>query len=63
MALGGLGVAVRVIAVVEVSAKIASLCLEYSLAVKDAKTHITRLETEVKSLQKVVVFHGIISEV
>jgi hypothetical protein len=43
----GLGVAANVIAVVELSAKIASLCVQYSLAVKHAKTDIERLGGEV----------------
>ena len=50
----GLGVASSVIAVVELSARVASLCLQYSLAVKDAKNHITRLQGEVKSLEDVL---------
>ena len=49
----GLGVAASIIAVVELSAKIASLCLDYSIAVKDAKNDITRLQTKVKELEEV----------
>ena len=49
----GLGVAANIVAVVELSAKIASLCLAYSIAVKDAKTDINRLHTKVKELEEV----------
>ncbi|SRR5947207_1286110 len=49
----GLGVAASIVAVVELSAKIASLCFEYSIAVKDAKTDITRLHTKAKELEEV----------
>lgn len=50
----GLGVAASVIAVVDLSAKVTSLCLQYSLAVKGAKNDITRLRAEVKNLEKAV---------
>ncbi|KAI9782331.1 MAG: hypothetical protein M1839_005204 [Geoglossum umbratile] len=46
----GVGAAASVIAVVELSAKIASLCVQYSLAVKHAKTDIERLRGEVHSV-------------
>jgi hypothetical protein len=46
----GLGVAANVIAVVELSAKIASLCVQYSRAVKHAKADIERLGREVNSI-------------
>jgi hypothetical protein len=49
----GLGVAANIIAVVELSAKVASLCLDYSIAVKDAKKDITHLQTKVKELEEV----------
>jgi len=49
----GLGVAANIIAVVQLSAKIASICLDYSIAVKDAKKDITRLQTKVKELEEV----------
>lgn len=45
-----LGLASSVIAVVELSAKVASLCLQYSLAVKHAKEDIERLKLRVDSL-------------
>lgn len=47
----GLGVAANAIAVVELSAKIASLCLQYSKGVKNAKHDIARLRREVVGLQ------------
>jgi hypothetical protein len=50
----GLGAAASVIAVVDLCAKVASLCFQYSLAVKDAKNDITRLQGEVKSLEDVL---------
>jgi hypothetical protein len=50
----GLGVAANVIAVVELSAKIASLCIQYSLAVKRAKADIERLGAEVDSLTELL---------
>jgi Fungal N-terminal domain of STAND proteins len=46
----GVGAAASVIAVVELSAKIASLCIQYSLAVKHAKTDIEHLRGEVNSV-------------
>lgn len=48
-----LGIAANLVGVVELSAKIASLCLDYSLAVKDAKKDISRLHTKVKELEEV----------
>jgi hypothetical protein len=43
----GLSAAASVTAIVEISAKIASLCFEYSIAVKDAKKDIDRLQRSV----------------
>jgi hypothetical protein len=43
----GLSAAVTVAAIIETSVKIASLCFEYSLAVKDAKKDIDRLQRTV----------------
>jgi phage host-nuclease inhibitor protein Gam len=43
----GLGVAANVIAVIDLSAKVASLCFQYLTAVKDAKKDIERLQAEV----------------
>ncbi|KAI9834042.1 MAG: hypothetical protein M1819_003327 [Sarea resinae] len=50
----GLGVAANVIAVVELSAKIASLCIQYSRAVKHAKLDIERLREEVISFAELL---------
>lgn len=47
----GLGIAANVIAVIELSAKVASLCLEYSSAVKRAKSDIQRLLHELGTLK------------
>jgi hypothetical protein len=52
--MAGLEVAASVIAVVNLSAKVAKLCIQYSLEVKDAKGDILRLHNEVKNLGKVV---------
>ena len=46
----GLGVAASAIAVIELSAKIALLCMQYSVAVKHAKADIERLRKEVDSV-------------
>jgi hypothetical protein len=43
-----------VIAVVELSAKVASVCVQYSRGVKHATEDIDRLQVEVKSLQNVL---------
>jgi len=50
----GLGAAASVIAVIDMSAKVASLCFQYSVAVKDAKEDIERLEREVKSIKSIL---------
>jgi Fungal N-terminal domain of STAND proteins len=50
----GLGIATSVIAVIELSAKISSVCVQYSRAVKDATKDISRLQGELKSLQDVL---------
>ena len=49
----GLGVAASVIAVVELSAKVASLCLQYCKDVKHAKDDIIRLRKQVIDLENV----------
>jgi hypothetical protein len=53
-AMEGLGAVLSVIAVVSLCVKVASLCVQYSLAVIDAKNDITRLQVEVKSLRDVL---------
>jgi hypothetical protein len=50
----GLGTVASVIAVIELSAKISLICIEYSRAVKDAAKDITRLQVELKSLHDVL---------
>ncbi|KAL2192251.1 hypothetical protein P885DRAFT_48132 [Corynascus similis CBS 632.67] len=47
----GLGAAASVIAVVELAAKVGSLCLEYSSAVKSARSDIERLKKHTDSLK------------
>lgn len=46
----GLSGAASVIAVINVSAKIASLCFEYSVAVKDAKDDVERIKKKVDDI-------------
>lgn len=50
----GLSAAASLIAVIEISAKIASLCFQYSSAVKDARKDIERLERKVADLKGVL---------
>ncbi|EAQ86590.1 hypothetical protein CHGG_07843 [Chaetomium globosum CBS 148.51] len=47
----GLGAAASVIAVVELAAKVGSLCLEYSSAVKSARSDIERLRKHTESMK------------
>lgn len=47
----GLGIAANVIAVVGLSAKVATVCVDYSKSVKNAKNEIARLHLEVVGLQ------------
>ncbi|KAH7398227.1 hypothetical protein BKA66DRAFT_483359 [Pyrenochaeta sp. MPI-SDFR-AT-0127] len=47
----GLSGAASVIAVVNISAKVASLCFQYSVAVKDAKNDIERLQQKVTDIK------------
>ncbi|KAK6356044.1 hypothetical protein TWF718_000418 [Orbilia javanica] len=47
------GTAANAIAIIEVSVKIASLCLVYSKAVKNAKDDISRLQIKVEGLENV----------
>ncbi|KAK4220684.1 hypothetical protein QBC38DRAFT_493706 [Podospora fimiseda] len=46
----GLGAAASVIAVIELTAKLISLCLEYSSAVKNARSDIERLRNHTERL-------------
>ena len=50
----GLGAAASTIAVVELAAKVASLCLEYSSAVKSARADIERLRQHTDGLKTTV---------
>lgn len=50
----GLSGAASIIAVVDISAKVASLCFQYSLAVKDAKNDITRLQKKVGDVKDIL---------
>jgi hypothetical protein len=46
----GVGAAASIIAVIELSAKVASLCVQYSSAVKNAIPDIKRLQGELEGL-------------
>ena len=50
----GLSTAASVTAIVDISAKIASLCFQYSVAVKDAKKDIDRLQRTVTGIKNVL---------
>jgi len=53
----GLSAAASVIAIIDISAKVASLCFQYSVAVKDAKNdieHLGRTVTDVKNVLEAV---------
>ncbi|KAI1523476.1 WD40 multi-domain protein, partial [Pyrenophora tritici-repentis] len=50
----GLSGAASVIAVIDMSAKITALCLQYSRAVKDAKNDIERIEKKVGDIKRVL---------
>ena len=50
----GLSGAASVIAVIDISAKIASLCYEYSVAVKDAKDDIERVRRKVSDITHIL---------
>jgi hypothetical protein len=50
----GLSGAASIIAVLEISAKVVSLCVQYSVAVKDAKRDIERLQGKVIDLDNVL---------
>ncbi|RYP47171.1 hypothetical protein DL768_006721 [Monosporascus sp. mg162] len=49
-AMEGLGIAANVIAVVDLSAKVATLCFQYSTAVAGARADVTRLQNQVNQL-------------
>ena len=46
--------AASLIAVIEISAKVASICFHYSVAVKDVKPDIDRLQRNVSDLKDVL---------
>lgn len=48
----GLGIAANVIAVVDISAQVAALCLQYSKEVVSARAAIQRLHSQVGALQR-----------
>ena len=50
----GLSGAASVIAIIDISAKITSLCLQYSAAVKNAKKDIERLQRKVSDIKHVL---------
>jgi hypothetical protein len=50
----GLSAAASVIAIIDISAKIALLCFQYSVAVKDAKKDIERLERTVTDVKNIL---------
>jgi hypothetical protein len=50
----GLSGAASIIAAVQISAKVVSLCVQYSLAVKDAKEDIERLQKKVTDIKNVL---------
>jgi septal ring factor EnvC (AmiA/AmiB activator) len=50
----GLSGAASIIAVVEISAKVVSLCVQYSVAVKDARRDIERLQRKVTDIKNVL---------
>lgn len=49
-----IGIAASVLAIVELTAKIAAVCMEYSHAVKHAKVDINRLKDEVGSIAELL---------
>jgi hypothetical protein len=49
----GLSGAASVIAVIDISAKIGSLCFQYSKAVKDAKDDIERVQRKVGDIERI----------
>jgi hypothetical protein len=53
-AMDAVGAAASIIGIIELTAKLASVCLEYSRAVRNASKDIERLYIELKNLQNVV---------
>ena len=50
----GLSAAANVIAVIDISTKVVTLCFQYSAAVKDAKNDIERIEKKVGDIKRVL---------
>ncbi len=50
----GLSAVGSIIAIVQLSSKVAKLCTQYSLEVKDARDDISRLRAEVENLERVL---------
>lgn len=50
----GLSGAASVVAVIDISAKITSLCFQYSVAVKNAKKDIERLQRKVSDIENIL---------
>jgi DNA-binding transcriptional MerR regulator len=50
----GLSAAASVFAVIDISAKILSLCLQYSAAVKDAKKDVERIQRKVADIKVIL---------
>jgi prefoldin subunit 5 len=53
-AMDAVGATASIISIIELTATIASICLEYSRAVKNAQKNINRLSDELTNLQKIV---------
>ena len=50
----GLSAAAGIFAAIEISAKVSSLCFQYSVAVKDAKEDIERLQKKIADIEGVL---------
>ena len=50
----GLAAAASILTVIEISAKVSSLCFQYSVTVKSAKEDIERLQQKVKDIEGVL---------
>lgn len=50
----GLSAAASILTVIEISAKVSSLCFQYSVTVKNAKKDIERLQQKVKDIEGVL---------
>ena len=50
----GLSAAASILTIIDISAKVSSLCLQYSVSVKDAKEDIERLQKKVVDIEGVL---------